>query len=129
MPGPSLTLDTRIMQENILEIARQARAAVGEGLYEFGEEEMAESKRLVPVDTGTLRDSGRVEEPVWKGRHRISMELGYGGAAEEYAIIVHEDTEAFHAVGQAKFLEHPLKQSMPYLADRVGAKVVRKLGM
>ena len=47
---------------------------VAEALYLEGLIEMTESKRRVPVDTGVLRASGRVEEPQ-RYRGRISVEV------------------------------------------------------
>lgn len=47
----------------------------------------------------------------------LRLEIGF---AAEYAIYVHEDLTAFHTVGQAKYLEQPLRQNRP-----VYAKIVR----
>lgn len=85
--------------------------------------EMAESKKRVPVATGILRGSGFVDTPVITGR-KISVELGYGGAASDYAVIVHEDMDANHPNGgEAKFLESVLKESAPSLADRIAHRM------
>lgn len=43
------------------------------------------------------------------------------GYTQEYAIYVHEDLEAFHPVGQAKYLEQPYRQMLPEL-KRIIAK-------
>lgn len=91
-------------------------------LYAEAEIEMAESKRRVPVDTGVLRGSSFVEEPTTDGRTH-SVVMGYGGAASAYAVVVHEDMDAFHPVGEAKFLEGPLRESAPYLADRIARRI------
>lgn len=47
----------------------------------------------------------------------LRLEVGFSA---EYAIYVHEDLTAFHPVGQAKYLEQPLRQNRP-----VYAKIVR----
>lgn len=75
-----------------------------------------ESKRIVPVDTGNLRASGKVENPAQLGT-RYSIEVTYGGAASPYAMIVHEvppnsggrwGTGMKHKAGKSyKFLETP----------------------
>lgn len=101
------------------EYPQQARAA----LYQEAEIEMAESKRRVPVDTGALHDSGRVEV-VDDG-----VRLAYGDAAVDYAIYVHENLEALHPVGEAKFLERPILEALPYLAERVARRIRRLMGM
>ena len=52
-----------------------------------------------PVDIGTLRDSAYVKELP------DGYEIGFGGAAQEYALIQHENLFYYHDVGEAKFLE------------------------
>jgi hypothetical protein len=53
-----------------------------------------------------------------------------GGGTVDYALIVHEDLEAFHRVGQAKYIESVLnesKRSMPArIAKRIDLKKVVK---
>ena len=119
---------TREMVARIEEVAKDARKAIDRAVYKFGNTEMREMKRLVPVDTGTLKDSGYVEKPKRDGS-RVMLELGFGGAAEAYALYVHEDLDAFHENGQAKFVEMPLSESAPFFAERVGNDVKRELGL
>jgi hypothetical protein len=71
------------------------------------------SQRLVPVDLGALKASGFVSLPDIQGDW-IEITIGYGGPAAPYAFYVHEDLEAFHDDGQAKYLE------IPFLAERDG---------
>jgi len=91
-------------------------------LFQEAQIEMTESKKRVPVDTGTLRASGHVLKPETKWG-RTSVDLVYGGAAEKYAVIVHEDLEANHKVGQAKFLESVLMESAPTMGERIAKRV------
>ncbi|HEX6880941.1 MAG TPA: HK97 gp10 family phage protein [Terriglobales bacterium] len=114
--------------DELTKLAKKSPRAMERAFYKYGNEEMKEAKRLTPKDEGTLRDSGIVDEPRWEGSNLV-MELGFGGAAEEYAAIVHEDLEAFHAEGQAKFLETPLNESEPYLDQRVGADFEHFMGL
>lgn len=58
-------------------------------LYKEAETIMMQSKLLVPVDTGALRATGKVDLPVITGT-RVSVKLGYGDSAVTYAIPVHE---------------------------------------
>lgn len=118
----------REMIANLRAVASKAPKALERAVYRFGQIEMAESKRRVPVDTGTLKNSGFVEKPV-RISGVITLELGYGGAAEDYAIPVHEDLEAFHKTGQAKYLESVLNESAPYFAQRVAADFAADMGM
>jgi len=106
----------------------RGRRAFAAGLYVEGQEIMTESKRECPVDTGTLRGTGHVEKPKFKGRS-ISVTLGYGGPAAPYAIYVHERTELSHATGKAKYLEDPAKGAATGMAGRVGQFVKKRLGV
>jgi len=63
---------------------------------------------FVPVDTGALRASGFVTPPVITGQG-VEVTLGFGGPSAPYAVVVHEDLTKRHPVGQAKYLELPLK--------------------
>lgn len=122
---PSKMSGVAEMMAKLRAFAKKFPDDVEKALYREAQIEMTESKRRVPVDTGVLRASGHVQDPVRKGQN-ISVTLAYGGAAETYAIIVHEDLEAHHRVGQAKYLESVLKESAPYMAQRVAARI--KLG-
>lgn len=110
------------MAAMIRQAAHQFPDAVAKALYQEAQIEMTESKRRVPVDTGTLRASGFVSEPEHPGT-QVSVTLSYGGEAEQYAVIVHEDLEAYHLVGQAKYLESVLKESAPYMAERLARRI------
>lgn len=91
-----------------------------------------ESKRIVPVDTGNLRASGRVERPE-VGNGRASVEISYGGAAAPYALIVHEvppnsggrwGTGMTHKAGQTfKYLEIPVMAHKDKFVDGVRDRV------
>lgn len=91
-----------------------------------------ESKRIVPVDTGNLRASGRVERPA-VGNGKASVEISYGGAAAPYALIVHEvppnsggrwGTGMTHKAGQTfKYLEIPVMAHKDKFVDGVRDRV------
>jgi hypothetical protein len=40
-----------------------------------------------------------------------------------YAVYVHEDPDAFHPYGEYKFLEKTLRESAPFMSERVGARL------
>jgi hypothetical protein len=102
----------------------EAMRATGAFLYQEGEHIVADAKEnFVPVDLGALRDSGYVSLPATSGG-RVSVEIGFGGASAEYAVIVHEDLDAQHPNGgQAKYLEVPMLQRTQDLAARLAADV------
>lgn len=91
-------------------------------LFQEAQVEAKEAKRLTPVDTGALRASIIVTEPQRQGR-RIWVTIEAGGPSAPYGFYVHEDLEAFHRYGQAKFIEQPLNESRPYLPARIAARI------
>jgi hypothetical protein len=109
-------------------LSHTTNQSIGQALREEAEIEMTESKRRVPVDTGALRGSGRVVGPIDEGGDSL-VRMEFGDAAAPYALYVHEDLEAFHKVGQAKYLESVLVESAPHLAQRVARRVARILGL
>lgn len=100
--------------------------AIGPALRAEAEIEMTEAKRRTPVDTGTLRASGHVAGPKHSGRDTEVM-LAFGGPAAPYALFVHENLDAHHPVGQAKFLEGTLHESAPYLAQRIARRIAASI--
>ena len=65
-----------------------------------------------------------------------TVTLGFGGPAGignqggetnntevGYAIWVHERLDVLHPIGQAKFLESTLLESIPYLAERIAKRI------
>ena len=65
---------------------------------------LSASQPLVPVDTGALKRSGRVE-PSKKG----ASVLVYGGGSIDYAGYVHYRLGVNHPVGQAQYVGQPLR--------------------
>ena len=51
------------------------------------------------------------------------MTIEVGGPAAPYAVVVHEDLEAFHPTGQAKYLESTIMQSAPFMLDRISKRL------
>lgn len=74
-----------------------------EGLLEAGLKVQRVAQQRTPVDTGNLKNSAYTRKD---GKLRVA--IGFGAA---YAIFVHEDLEARHETGQAKFLESALRDN------------------
>jgi hypothetical protein len=117
----------------------RALPAIGRQIYRELHGVLGESQPLVPVDTGTLRASGYVGEPAYERDSHVSVEIGFGGpaakinpvtgqSADSYAIFVHENLEAHHTVGQAKFLEIPLNAALDGMSGRIAAGMKADLG-
>lgn len=92
------------------------------GLFQETQVEATEVKKRTPVDKGTLRGTVHVVGPVREGR-KIYTLIACGGPSAPYAVFVHEDLEAFHKVGQAKFLESVIMESRPFMASRVAKRM------
>lgn len=103
---------------------QQLVSQAGDALRAEAEIEMTKAKQRTPVLTGRLRASGHVTGPDVSG-DETTVTLAFGGPAVEYALFVHENEEAFHHVGQAKYLESVLMESAPYLAQRVADRLKR----
>jgi hypothetical protein len=97
---PSFTCKIEGLQElrdKLRANAPKARHAVKKTLYQFANEVMGESLQVVPVLTGALMGTGKVQEPVEDGP-TISVTMGYGDEAVGYAIYVHEALEGPHEI-------------------------------
>lgn len=81
------------------------------------------SQPLVPVDTGALKRSGKIEE-VNNGMkikyHSENPNNGYN-----YAVIQHENTSFNHRVGQAKYLEDAIKSNMDKIEEAIVKEVIK----
>lgn len=92
--------------------------------------EVTEMKRRTPVDTrpnaphpGNLRNSLSVEVTQTGNRTTATFSTG---AEAPYAVYVHENPDAFHPVGEWKFIESVLNESRPHMPKRLAARI--KLG-
>lgn len=108
---------------------------------EFGEEVLAASNALIPVDTGTAAQAAGIkQEPARTGAR---VRIGYavqkdpinprtGESASSYITTLHEDLSTPHANGQAKFFETAIAQhsyefygkGRMRMAGRLGGSVV-----
>ena len=87
--------------------------------------EVREVRRRTPLKTGLLRTTVRQVGPVIE-RRRISTEVRAGGFTALYAVFVHEDLDAIHLIGQAKFLESVLLESRNTMAKRIAKRIKLK---
>lgn len=102
------------------------------------EEILAESKKEVPTDTNTLKNSGFYE--VQGSYTNFVGTVGYGGNgnpvnprtgehASDYMVVVHEDLDANHPNGKAKFLEDPVRRYTSKFARRASSFIKNDLGL
>lgn len=106
-----------------------AGRALGQALYREGAFIFEESQDQVPLDTGNLRASGKLGLPEVQG-DEIVVEISYGGAAADYALIVHEDLETnFRNGRKAKYLEDPAKKRVTGMDGRLLSAVKKAMGI
>lgn len=118
-------------KQRVIEIEKATYEQLAKALYYEAEAIMTDSKvNYVPVMTGALRSSGFVRPPMFS-QGKWTVEMGFGGAAQTYAIIIHErpwnrksshwSKTASGKPGQNKYLEKPLLKRASKLDQRLAA--------
>lgn len=117
---------TKLTQEYL---GSKSGLAIAAALTQISEEVITEAKEgYVPVDTGALRNTGHVEEPKVDEKE-VVVTLGFGGGNVSYALAVHENMEAQHPVGQAKYLEIPLMSRANSIPEEAAEIIRQSLGL
>ena len=114
------------LQKALLKSGVVAAAALAAGMTQHMEGVIGIAKERTPVDTDTLRPSGLVL-PANIGATKVEVVAGFGGAASDYAVRVHEDMQAFHDDGQAKFLESAFIEKEGMVAATLAAALTAAL--
>lgn len=139
------TSDLRSLEETLAALGVRARQAVGAALYGIGQEIITDAQEhYVPVDLGVLKDSGMVGEPEYSAGE-IAVSMGFGGAASDYAIAVHEHLSehspvswkaaeasghgVHFTVGGPKYLERPFLDKAPHVDDELADALRAELGI
>lgn len=109
---------------DVKDILEQINNATPDALEDALRPVFAESQRLVPVDTGALKESGFLGKA-----SDGSVMIGYGiGGDPFYAPYVHEQVQNYHKPPtQAKFLQQPLEESLDGLPGMISYHVWRRL--
>lgn len=112
----------RQLEKEFTKKVNDIKTASSEGLLDAGKCLLDLSQPLVPVDTGRLKDSGRVisedKDTVYVTYEAFNPENGY-----EYAPIQHEALDFHHNIGQAKYLEEPLMTNIDLLVEITAGKI------
>jgi hypothetical protein len=125
------------VKANLKKVERAVISGTGKQFRKDMEEVITKGKELSPVDTGTLRSSGRAEGPKVEGK-KVLVEGSFGqGPSGKYALYVHEGVGTKsgrsggmtinYKVGQPKFLEQPFKEKVVGFFKRVGAAVAKTI--
>ncbi len=140
-------VDTSEVSAGLRKLVEAAPRSADRTLRETALGVLARAKALAPVDTGALRASGQA---AWMG----TQAAGRGGGAKlheqgpeggapafplqpgpgeayvaftmEYAAAVHEDPDAHHDVGEAKFLEKALVEAGQELARKAAEELLKE---
>lgn len=101
--------DASQLLRGIEQAASRMQTGAKRGLGDWGEHVLDEAVRIVPIEEGTLQNSGTVAQ----SSDGMTVGVGFGdGAAAPYAVKQHEDFTLRHNGGrQAKYLEIPLQAS------------------
>jgi hypothetical protein len=119
--------DLERIQRALTESGPEGVKVAARALRNEAQEAFAVSQDEVPVDTGALKASGRIrpETGVLTRGNEVYVELTYGGTATEYSVYVHENLEANHPHGKAKYLEDPMVRQINGISGRIADKVER----
>jgi hypothetical protein len=119
-------LDFEKVLSSLAGLGPEVIAAADAAIEREAEYELSITKEFVPVATGNLKASGRVERS-----EMLTVDIVYGGPAGsggpeqeldvDYAVPVHENLEAHHPNGMAKFVEIPVN------AERGTGRALRRL--
>ncbi len=107
--------------ETLARVGISAEQAAANAAIHEAEYELPLTKERVPVATGALVSSGRVEQQASGQTGVVSAAIVYGGPAGsasgqtmdvDYAMQVHEDLMANHPNGQSKFVETVVREEL-----------------
>lgn len=120
--------------EALRAILAQGRAnvakTVGKALQEEARIVMRASLQQVPVRDGFLKASGEVKEPKFSNGV-IKVTMGYGGAASEYALYVHNspyEKRWTKSGTKSHFLSDPLAEAVPQISAGLARRIGKILG-
>lgn len=105
------------MRRRMEAMTREVPERAGKALHEEGESVLAASQAIVPVETGALKETGRVTE-VEIGDGEIAVAVTYGDETVLYAAAVHESESP-----GAKYLERPLRDAVGGMARRLADRI------
>lgn len=114
-------------ERKLTKLAVGAGAVMGPLLFMEGQKVIAKSVPQTPFRDGFLRGSATVGQPRVSGSG-AEVDVGFGGAAEAYAVVQHENQNFAHPIGKAKFLEDPLNEHMGEFARNLGDGIMAWAG-
>lgn len=129
MAKQTVEIDARELSRILVLGGARAGHTLAQALYREAALIFEESQDEVPLDTGNLRASGKLGLPQVQGNELV-VEITYGGAAADYALMVHEDMERTYRNGKkSKYLEDPAKRRIVGLSGRLLSSVKKAMGI
>jgi len=111
----ALKIDISKFNKNLRRLSKKLPRQVAlNALEKTADKIINDTKPLTPVDTGRLRDSLERKSKVTPTKVTVSI-----FSDVEYALIVHEDLDARHTVGGAKYLERAIKKNRNVLRRNI----------
>jgi hypothetical protein len=114
---------TKEVLAELRRIEQQLPGVLAATLYQEGLAIDALSTSRMPVDTGRMRATHYVTQPLRDGESRV-VEVG---CATDYAVYVHERTDAQHPTGQAKFLQSAFEERASGFIERLAKRAFENL--
>lgn len=109
------------LYKNLGLLEDEIQTAAFKGMRKLANNILAESQKIVPVDTGTLKESGNVSSD----KNTNIVTISYN---TPYARKQHEDNTLNHPKGgEAKYLERPFNEKKYQLEDFIHDAVFKAL--
>ena len=125
---PPLTIDDKAFFRALEKIGDEGSTdAAKEALTKVGKSVMKASMKLTPVDFGDVRDSHKLSVKVDDAQVHAEIDV-----TDEAAWYAHEQLEARHDDGQAKFLQKAMKRRKGAFQKQIQiafSKLIRKHGL
>lgn len=126
----NFTVDTGPALDMLRRVGAKGPGVLFEGIVQEAKGIFDRSQAIVPVDTGALKRSGKLNKHL--SSTTMEVQITYGGPSTprdvNYARFVHERLDVYHKPPtQAKFLEQPAVEAMNGMEDRLAAYVRARL--
>lgn len=107
------------MKVTLQKVTERGMNAAKAAVYLEANNVMAEALPLTPKDYGALRSSGYVTMP----EDTPVVEMGFGGPAADYAVVMHEDPKMNYTTAGTgtKYLEHAIDRRRAGFEQNLGA--------
>ena len=108
-----------VLTANAARKNQELDARAVDAINQAAQDVLAESQRRVPVDTGNLKGSARVDPAT---EREMVATVSYGGTAAAYALPVHELHKS-----RSKYLEAPARELAPKFLNGITVEVRKSL--